>query len=133
MKIVRNLQMLICKVFNIQYRHVLDKWELENIVKHDAKIYVCVTKEGVIHVISAHADSPLDHTAGNSLIYFLSREIYNFDSDVRARLKKLDQYSSKENKKKISLRQALESVEPNIKPVSLLEQFEQERENENEE
>lgn len=90
MKIVRNLQMLICKALGIQYRHVLSEWELKNLVSRDARIYLGIGKDGVTSIIPRRTDSAADRSASNSLVYFLGREIYEFHKDVDRRLRKLN-------------------------------------------
>jgi hypothetical protein len=128
-RIKRKLQFLICKILGIQYRHVLSEWELRNIVSRDARIYLGIGKDGVSSIIPVRGDSAADHSASNSFVYFLSREIWDFKNEVDQRLKMLDDIEPfTTNVPQLSALDELlrDTEDGNERPLSLLDQFEQE-------
>ena len=134
-KIKRKLQFIVCKILGIQYRHILSEWELRNLVTRDPRIYLGIGRDGVSSIVNGRTDSPQDHSASNSLIYYIGREIFSFHQDIEARLRKLDGIEpfTISPPQLTALDQLLKDTEDeNEKPLSLLEEFEQEQ-NEKEE
>ena len=136
-KIKRKLQFIVCKILGIQYRHILSEWELRNLVTRDPRIYLGIGRDGVSSIVNGRTDSPQDHSASNSLIYYLGREIFEFHKEVDQRLKKLNGIEPFTTTS--ALRKGLddllrETEDVNGESFSLLDEFEQEQnENENNE
>ena len=78
----------LVRLFKIPH-HTLDEWERKNLARNPAaRFYVKVNSDG-IHSLRAGGEDTALRSAGTSLLYFLSVEIFLFNLSMQKKLKRL--------------------------------------------
>lgn len=126
------IRIFLHKLLGLPYRPPLTQWEIKNINSVDARIYICVDKNGLYHIMPGDADNSQMASAGRSLAYFIGREILDFAEEIQSRLKQLDQSNAPHRPPELDVL-SREGEEEQEKSLTLLEEFEQEQQNENDE